>query len=544
MLNTNTNTTNTNLFSSWRRDIPASVVVFFVALPLCMGIALASGAPLFAGLIAGVVGGLVVGSISNSQLGVSGPAAGLTVIVFSAIAQLGSFEVFLMAVVLAGIIQIVLGILRAGVIGYYFPSSVIKGMLTGIGIIIILKQIPHAFGYDADYEGDMTFVQTDGHNTFSELFYMLEAITPGAIVVSIVSLAILFIWEAYLTRINKLFTLIQGPLAAVVFGIVYQIITLRYLPAWSLTPSHLVNVPVSNNIGEFFSQFSSPDFSFILNQDVWLVAVTLAIVASLESLLSVEATDKLDPYKRTTDTNRELVAQGVGNLVSGLIGGLPVTQVIIRSSANIQSGAKSRLSAITHSVLLLLCVMFIPGVMNMIPLAVLAAVLLVVGYKLAKPAIFREMMRAGWSQFLPFIATVTGVVFTDLLKGIGIGIAVAVVIILRNSYRNSHFLHKEESDEGAHEVKMTLAEEVVFLNKGSIKKELGKLPNGSKVIIDMSKSVTIDHDVMEIIEDFKKQSKIREIDVQLVRMQNERQAVRENQNKKEVFTDMELTPNP
>lgn len=536
--------TNTNLFSSWRQDIPASVVVFFVALPLCMGIALASGAPLFAGLIAGVVGGIVVGSISNSQLGVSGPAAGLTVIVFAAIAQLGSFEVFLMAVVLAGVIQIVLGIVKAGVIGYYFPSSVIKGMLTGIGIIIILKQIPHAVGYDANYEGDMTFVQADGHNTFSELFYMLEAITPGAVVVSLVSLGIIFIWEAHLNKVHRVFKLIQGPLVAVLFGIIYQIITSQYLPSWSLTPSHLVNVPVSNNIGDFFAQFSTPEFSAVLNQDVWVVAFTLAVVASLESLLSVEATDKMDPYKRTTDTNRELVAQGAGNLISGLIGGLPVTQVIIRSSANIQSGAKGRLSTITHAVLLLLCVMLIPVVLNMIPLAVLAGVLLVVGYKLAKPAIFQQMMRAGWSQFLPFVATVTGVVFTDLLKGITIGMVVAVIIILRNSYRNSHFLHKEESDKGAHEVKMTLAEEVVFLNKGSIKKELNMLPKGSKVTIDMSKSVTIDHDVMEIIEDFKKQSEAKEINVHLIQRRKERPPVHETKDNKKVFADLELNTNP
>ena len=506
-----------NMFESWRQDIPASVVVFFVALPLCLGIALASGAPLFSGIIAGVVGGIVVGSLSNSSLGVSGPAAGLTVIVFGAITQLGSFETFLAAVVIAGVIQVVLGLVKAGIIGYYFPSSVIKGMLTAIGIIIILKQIPHAFGYDADYEGDMSFAQADGHNTFTELVYMLDAITPGAILVSIVSLAIIFIWEAHLSKVHRVFKLIQGPLVAVVFGIFYQIFTKAFMPQWSLSADHLVNVPVSESIGGFFQQFTFPDFSSILTQDVWVVAFTLAIVASLESLLSVEATDKLDPYKRTTDTNRELVAQGAGNFVSGLIGGLPVTQVIVRSSANIQSGAKTRLSAITHSIFLLSCVMFIPAILNMIPLAVLAAVLLVVGYKLAKPSVFRQMMRLGWEQFLPFLTTVVGVVFTDLLKGIGIGMAVAVVIILRNSYKNSHFLHKRKPEHGPEEVKVTLAEEVVFLNKGSIKKELSKVKNGARVTIDMSKSVIIDHDVLEIIEEFQNQAKSKNIDVEVIR---------------------------
>jgi MFS superfamily sulfate permease-like transporter len=536
---------NNNLFSAWRQDVPASVVVFFVALPLCLGIALASGAPLFAGIIAGIVGGIVVGSISNSQLGVSGPAAGLTVIVFAAIAQLGSFEIFLVAVVLAGLIQIVLGLVKAGVIGYYFPSSVIKGMLTGIGIIIILKQIPHAFGYDADYEGDLAFVQADGHNTFSELVYMLDAITPGAIVISLVSLGIIFIWEAHLAKVHRAFKLIQGPLVAVLFGIIYQLVTAAYFPEWSLSAQHLVTVPVAESVGGFVSQFTFPDFSHLVSQEVWIVAFTLAIVASLETLLSVEATDKLDPYKRTTNTNRELLAQGAGNMVSGLIGGLPITQVIVRSSANIQSGGKTRLSAIMHSVLLLLCVMFIPGILNMIPLSVLAAVLLVVGYKLANPTVFKQMMRLGYSQFLPFMATVVGVVFTDLLKGIGIGMAVAVVIILRNSYKNSHFMHRKASDEGTEEVKLTLAEEVVFLNKGSIKKELSEVPRGARVTIDMSKSVTIDHDVMEIIEDFKKQAETKNIDVELIK-KKARQLSKTNGggNGQQVLADIEYNTNP
>jgi MFS superfamily sulfate permease-like transporter len=504
------------MFSSVRYDLPSSVVVFFVALPLCLGIALASGAPLFSGIIAGIVGGIVVGAISNSQLGVSGPAAGLAVIVLTAIHQLGSFEVFLLAVVLAGIIQIVLGMVKAGIIGYYFPTSVIKGMLTAIGIIIILKQIPHALGYDADYEGDLSFVQADGRNTFSELIYMFDAITPAAVIVSVISLSILLLWELYLVKKHNIFKIMPGPLVAVVVGILYQAITSAYLPEMALSAEHLVTVPVAESFNGFLNQFSFPNFSSITNQDVWIVAFTLAIVASIETLLSVEATDKLDPYKRVTNTNLELIAQGSGNILSGLIGGIPITQVILRSSANIQSGGKTKLSAILHGIFLLICVVSIPRVLNMVPLAVLAGVLLMVGYKLAKPSMFRDMARLGWSQFLPFIATVLGVVFTDLLKGIGIGMAVAIVLILRNSYKNSHFMHRERNGNGDHKVKLTLAEEVVFLNKGSIKKELSSVPPGAEVTIDMSKSVSVDYDVLEIIEDFQKQAHTRDIDVTLI----------------------------
>lgn len=504
------------LFSSLRHDLPSGLVVFFVAVPLCLGIALASGAPLFSGIIAGIVGGIVVGAISNSSLGVSGPAAGLTVIVLNAIHQLKSFEIFLAALVIAGAIQIALGLLRAGIIGYYFPSSVIKGMLTAIGIIIILKQIPHAFGYDADYEGDFSFVQVDGHNTFSELVYMLDAITPGAVVVSIISLTILFIWEAHLTKKYPAMKYVQGPLVVVVAGIIYQAVTSIYFPQWSLKGAHLVNVPVSENLSGFFNQFTSPDFSGLLSQEVWIVAFTLAIVASLESLLSTEATDKLDPYKRITNPNRELIAQGSGNIVSGLLGGLPITQVILRSSANIQSGGKTKLSTIFHGILLLLCVVLIPRVLNMVPLAALASILLIIGYKLANPEVFRQMARLGWSQFLPFMATIIAIVLTDLLTGIGIGIVVSIVIILRNSYRNSHFLHKESTPSGTHKVKMILAEEVVFLNKGKIKKELSELPEGAQITIDMSRSFTVDHDVLEIISDFRDQAKQKNIHVILI----------------------------
>jgi MFS superfamily sulfate permease-like transporter len=504
------------IFANLRHDLPASVVVFFVALPLCLGIALASGAPLFSGVIAGIVGGIVIGSLSNSSLGVSGPAAGLTVIVLTAIETLGSFQIFLAAVVLAGVIQIGLGVVKAGIIGYYFPSAVIKGMLTAIGIIIVLKQIPHAFGYDADYEGDLAFNQRDGENSFTEIVRMLDSIEPGAIVVSIIGLFILFLWEVHMTKRYSVCRVLQGPLVVVVAGICYQFVTSNYFPEISIGREHLVAVPVADSLTGFFSQFTFPDFgSAITRNDVWVAALTIAIVASLESLLSVEATDKLDPLRRVTNTNRELMAQGTGNIVSGLIGGLPLTQVILRSTANIQSGARTRLSAIIHGILLLVCVAAIPQILNLVPLAALAAILLVIGYKLANPSVIRHMYRQGWSQFLPFIATVVGVVSTDLLKGIGFGLAVSIIILLRNSYKNSHFLHRE-SHNGNRHIKMTLAEEVYFLNKGAVLSELNRIPNGSIVTIDMSRSKNIDFDVLELIDDYKKSCKEKDITINVI----------------------------
>ncbi len=502
------------LFKSLKYDLPASVVVFFVAVPLCLGIALASGAPLYSGLIAGMAGGIVVGCISNSALGVSGPAAGLAVIVLTSIQQLGSFEVFLVAVVLGGIFQIMMSMAGAGIIGYYFPSAVIKGMLTAIGIIIILKQIPHAVGYDADYEGDMSFRQADGYNTFSELSHMLNYISLPAVLISVMSLLILLLWDLYLFKKHTFFRIVQGPLVAVAAGMLYEAVTRKHFLEWSLSTEHLVTVPIAGSISGFVSNFTFPHWPALSNPDVWLVAITLAIVASLETLLSVEATDRMDPFGRKTDTNRELLAQGMGNICSGLVGGLPITQVIIRSSANIQSGARTRLSTILHGVLLLVCVVTIPHLLNLIPLAVLAAILLVVGYKLTKPSLFREMYTRGWSQFLPFMATVLGVVFTDLLRGIGIGLAVAVFVILRNSYRNSHALQKEAAN--GKTVRIVLAEEVIFLNKAAIARELAEISEGSRVIIDLSKNLFVDHDVMELVNKFIKDAPDKNIQVELI----------------------------
>ena len=506
------------MFKSLKTDLPASIVVFFVALPLCLGIALASGAPAFSGLIAGIIGGIVVGALSGSQIGVSGPAAGLAAIVLTAIGTLGSFENFLLAVVLGGIIQLVFGFLKAGIIAYYFPSSVIKGMLTGIGIIIILKQIPHFFGYDSNLEGDRAFFQTDGENTFSEIFKTIDNISIGATLIAITALAILLLWDKVLSKKGKVFQLVQGPLVAVAVGIIYYSLTKDH-QTFGISAEHLVSVPIPKDAASFLAQFSFPNFGAIVNPQIWITGFTIALVASLETLLCVEATDKLDPDKRVTPTNRELLAQGTGNIISGLIGGLPITQVIVRSSANIQSGGKSKLSAIVHGFFLLISVILIPGLLNMIPLSVLAAILFIVGYKLAKPALFKIMYTLGWKQFIPFVVTVLGIVFTDLLIGIGLGLAVGIVVILIKSFQNSHFLHiedKEDSIDGKHRIKMTLAEEVTFFNKGAILKELDSLPKDTYLELDVTKTQYLDNDIIEILEDFTIKARERNITIHLI----------------------------
>ena len=507
-----------NLFKHFKNDFPASIVVFFVAVPLCLGIALASGAPLFSGIIAGIVGGIVVGMASGSALGVSGPAAGLAVIVFSSIAALGgSWQAFLMAVVLAGVIQLLLGYAKAGFIAYFFPGSVIKGMLTGIGLLIILKQIPHALGWDKDAVGDDSFIQADGQNTFSEIFRALEFITPGAAIIAIVSLAVLILWDLVLTKKHKIFQLIQGPIVVVIIGILMNIAFTKGLLPFSLSEKQIVAVPVPDSIASFFSQFTLPDFSAITNFEVWKIAVVLAIVASLETLLCVEATDKLDPIKRVTPTNRELKAQGIGNIVSGLIGGLPITQVIVRSSANINFGGKTKLSAILHGVFLLISAIFIANLLNLIPLASLASILLVVGYKLSKPDLFKQMYKLGWEQFMPFIATIVAILATDLLKGITVGLLVGIFYTLRHSYRNSHHLKDVVSDDQGKTVHhLVLAEEVSFFNKASLLKTLDGLPGDSKVIIDFTNSKSVAYDVIELIRDFEANAKTKNIIVEKI----------------------------
>jgi len=508
-------------FKNFKDDIPASIVVFLVAMPLCLGIALASGAPLFSGLISGIVGGIVVGALSGSPLGVSGPAAGLAVIVLNAITELGQFEVFLVAVVLAGIIQLIMGFAKAGIIAYFFPSSVIHGMLAGIGIIISLKQIPHAFGYDGDPEGDFRFNQVDGYNTFSELINMIDFISPGVLIISALSLFILILWNTEPFKKLTFTKLIQGPLVVVVLGIILNRLFASN-PSLAISPDHLVSVPVPENINDFFNNFSFPKFSALSRADVYITAIVLAVVASLETLLCVEATDKQDPLKRITPTNRELKAQGVGNIVAGLIGGLPLTQVIVRSSANQQSGGKTKASAVIHGMLLLVSIILIPTILNMIPLGVLAAILLVVGYKLAKPSLFKKMYSEGLGQFIPFIVTIVGIVFTDLLTGIGLGMVVAIFIILRNNFKIPFKMQKENL-EGKENIKILLSEDVSFLNKASILKTLEQIPNDTSVKIDANNTRFIHHDVIEIIEDFKVNAKLRNIKVETVNLYDGKQ---------------------
>ncbi|MCW3071777.1 MAG: sulfate transporter [Bacteroidetes bacterium] len=503
-------------FKYLKNDLPAGLVVFLVALPLCLGIALASGAPLFSGIIAGIVGGIVIGSLSGSSLGVSGPAAGLTVIVLTAISTLGSYQVFLLAVVIAGLIQIILGIVKAGIIGYYFPSSVIKGMLAAIGLILVLKQIPHALGFDKDLLEDDTLISAAKKNSFTEIWYALRYHSMGAIIISIVSIAILLLFDRPFMKKIKLFNFVPGALIVVAAGILLNYAFSVLNPGWALNNEHLVVLPVANSANEFLGFFTMPDWTALSNPKVYITAATIAIVASLETLLCVEATDKLDPEKRSTPTNRELLAQGTGNIVSGLLGGLPLTQVIVRSSANINSGGKTKVSAVFHGLLFIGCALLIPRVLNLIPLACLAAVLLMVGYKLAKVSLFKEMYKLGWEQFIPFIVTVIAILATDLLKGISIGMLVAIFYILRKNYRTSYFFHKEDVREGK-QIKIQLSEEVTFLNKASIQLMLEELPANHKVLIDGSRSVSIDHDVVEIIHDFKKHgAKEKHIDLALI----------------------------
>lgn len=511
--------TNTSILANLKNDIPASIIVFLVAVPLCLGIALASGAPLFSGIIAGIVGGIVAGALSGSALGVSGPAAGLAVIVLTAIQDLGAFDIFLMAVVIGGVFQLILGFARAGIIGYYFPTSVIKGMLSGIGIIIFLKQIPHAVGYDKDYEGSLAFQTPDGHNTFSELGYMFEAMSTGAIIISVLSLIILILWEQKFMKKIKLFQLVQAPLIVVILGVVLNLF-FQSNPELALRPEQVVSIPVADSISGFFSQFTFPDFGAITNPQVWVTGLIIAVVASLETLLCLEATDKLDPLKRVSPANQELKAQGAANLLSGLIGGLPVTQVIVRSSTNIQSGGRTKMSAILHGFILLFSAMAIPNILNLIPLASLAAILFLVGYKLAKPSLFKSMYNQGPRQFVPFVVTIVGIVLTDLLIGITMGMIVAIFYILYNNYKKPFLFErsKDVGDDGT--LRLGLAEDVTFINKASIQRTLSQIPDGTKVIIDASKTVNIDFDVMEIIQEFEVNAKHRDIDLTIIELEN------------------------
>lgn len=496
--------------SHLRNDLPAGLVVFLVALPLCLGVALASGAPLFSGLIAGIVGGMVVAWASGSQLSVSGPAAGLTVIVFNAIETLGSFGGFLLSVVIAGFLQIGLGLIKAGVIGAFFPASVINGMLAAIGLILFIKQIPHATGYDASFEGDESYMQETARSSFMELFDALEGITPAVTLVSFVALLILIAWETRFFKRISCLRLIPGPLLAVVWGIAYNFFAVRYIPEWAIEQKHLVSLPVLGNAAAFVEQLRLPDFSYLGNVKTYSIAATIAIIASLETLLSIEAVDKLDPYKRTAPTNRELKAQGLGNMISGLLGGLPITAVIVRSSANINAGGQTRFSSFFHGVLLLLSILFCAEILNAIPMASLAAILLHTGYKLAKPKLFFEFYRKGWNQFLPFAFTILAILLTDLLLGIAIGMICGFFFVLKANFHSAITI----TEHGSHYL-LRLHKDVSFLNKALLRSCLADVKNDSELIIDGIKAQFIDHDILETIADFMLAAAERNIKVEL-----------------------------
>jgi carbonic anhydrase/SulP family sulfate permease len=481
------------------KDLIAGTVVFLVALPLCLGIAHASGAPVIAGIISGILGGIVVGLLSGSHISVSGPAAGLAAIVISQIQVLGSYQAFLLAVAISGILQIGLGVLRAGVLANYFPTNVIRGLLAAIGVILILKQLPHLVGHDTDYEGEMAFAQNDGRNTFSEIAEALRAFLPGAALVGLSCIALLFVWEK--SRLKK--SLFPAPLAAVLLGVAISELLRVSGSSWVIEESHLVEVPVVGVNGQGWDTiFSMPDWSQWNNPKIYTAAITLAIVASLETLLNLEATDKLDPQKRVSPPNRELLAQGVGNVAAGLIGGMPMTSVIVRSSVNAGAGARSRLSCITHGVLLTVCVFFIPTLLNHIPLAALAAILVATGFKLASPKLFVQMAKGGRAQFIPFAITVLAIVFTDLLIGVIIGLAVSLIFVLNSNFRRGMNIIKEEHVGGIVN-RIELANQVSFLNRAALMRTLSNFGHGEQVVIDARTTDYIDPDIYGLIQTFR-----------------------------------------
>lgn len=517
---------NKNVFANLKSDLPSGLVVFLVALPLCLGIALASGAPFFSGIISGIIGGIIIGSLSNSPLSVSGPAAGLAALVFGAISSIGDYSLFLCAVLIAGIIQILLGVAKLGGIANYIPGSVIKGMLTSIGILIVAKQIPHAFGYDKDEKGNITELLPYGDEDMHELLQPLQHIEVGVFILCLLSIIIMIVWDKPFIR--KKIKFVPGALVAVIVAVIINEIWIKTGSVLAVQNEHLVQIKVAGSANEFFSFFTLPDFNGFLNGTVIVYGIVIALIASLETLLSIEAIDNLDPQRRVTNTNKELFAQGVGNSVAGLIGGLPVTSVIVRSSANVNSGAKSKMSAIIHGVMLLVSIIFIPSLLNKIPLSALAAILLLTGYKLAKPAVFMNFWKAGKYQFIPFIVTVIVIIAVDLFgvvpalggKGLLIGVMAGIIAaagaILHGNLKNSYYFHSDTHKEG-NTIQIKLSEEVSFLNKAAIRQTLDHMPENSSVVIDASNTKYIDYDVLELIKEFRDiKVPLKKIQLQLV----------------------------
>jgi MFS superfamily sulfate permease-like transporter len=498
------------LFKNAAADIPASVVVFLVALPLCLGIALGSGAPLFSGIIAGIVGGIVIGLLSGSSLSISGPAAGLTAIVAIAIGKLPVYEAFLLSVVIAGVLQVILGFLKAGNIGDYIPNSVIRGMLASIGLVLVLKQLPHLIGYDKDYSGDETFIQIDSNNTFSELLNSVNNITPFALIIGVVSIVILLIWDRPVLKKKKFFKNLPGPLVVVVVGILINIFFSVRGTRTSLNTTQLVNLPVATDFASFSSFFMFPKWEYLNNVDVWTVGLTIALVASVETLLGIEAIDKLDSLKRRTPANQELKAQGIGNIVSGLLGGLPLTSVIVRGSANVEAGAKSKFSAIMHGFLILLSVLFIPGLLNKVPLSALAAILIMTGYKLFKLSIFKEVYQKGWDQFVPFTITLLAILMTDLLIGIIIGTLMALFSLIKSNFKSAVMVVHDDN-----KYLVRFRKDISFLNKPIVKEELESVPADAYVLIDMTRADFIDKDIIDVVNEFLQHAHLKNIVVEI-----------------------------
>lgn len=519
---------------NFRSDFPSSIVVLLVALPLCLGIALASNAPLFSGLIAGIIGGIVIGSLSGSQLSVSGPAAGLTAIVGAAVLKMPAFDVFLLSVVICGVLQLILGFAKAGVIGDYIPNCVIKGMLAAIGLILILKQFPHLIGYDDNFEGDESFKQSNDENTFSGIVHAFRYVTPVAILIGVIGLIFQIGWEKFTARKKGFVKLIPAPLIVVLISVAINQLFKMNGSEYAIDAKHMVSIPIAQSATEFFSFFTFPDFNSFLNKEVWITGVTLALVASLETLLSIEAIDDLDPYQRVTNKERELKAQGVGNMLSGLIGGLPITSVIVRSSANVNAGAKTKMSAVYHGILLLVCVAFIPTILNLIPKAALASILIYTGYKLAKPSLFKGYYKKGWDQFLPFVITITAILLTDLLIGILIGIVVGLFFVIRSNFKTSVFIVHDKN-----KYLFRLRKDVSFLNKPLFKNKLEEVPDNSFVLIDATRADFIDRDIIEVIEDFMKHAALKNIKVELKKSQFKEQGFTVRSSKRKTI---KLTP--
>jgi len=492
-----------------RKNIPSGIVVFFVALPLCLGIALAQNAPLMSGLVSGIIGGIVVGMLGASQVSVSGPAAGLTVVVIGAIAQLGSFPAFTLAVFLSGIIQMGFSLLRMGVVSKFIPGPVIKGMLAAIGIIIVLKQIPHLFGYDSDFVGDLEFIQPDGRNTFTELYAMLRYLNPTAVLISFISIAVIMLWDKKLAPKHKYLKNIPGSILAVAIAVLVNLLAAKIDWLKNLAPNHLVQLPLNPSPTDFTRHLAAMDFSLLWSKkELWTVALTIAVIGSIETLLSLEAADKIDPQRRIANKNRELVAQGTGNMLSGLLGGLPITAVIVRTVTNVNSGGTHRVSAIWHGMLLVIAVFFIPQLLNHIPLAALASILAIVGYKLSSFRIFMDVWKSGREQFIPFAVTVAAVVLTDIMLGVGIGVLFSVGFILLQNYRKGFYSSLQNGERV-----IRLAEDISFIHRPGLSEELRNIPDNSIVTISAENTHNINHDIAELIAEFRESAPLRGITV-------------------------------